>query len=189
MPSEFKIGIGLDPNYRIAEDRAALGGEKTTVLLSRFSAKHNLTGELVAKMIPFSAAAEGADAAFLRAAELLRDCYGKINYLVTPAAHGFPADAAAKIMKAYRKDIHVTAVTLSSESDSAPAQLPDDINVQNIDEFICVQSADAKAAAQDLAETESICVDAVSGAALFATKEICCRLEDKHARIAVLLQG
>ena len=132
--------------------------------------------------------------------EILRDCYGKIEYFVAGVGSGGTITGVGEVLKAYRKKIRVIAVepagspVLSGGEKGAHGIMgigagfvPEVLNRDIIDEIIPVTDADAIAAAREVAETDGLLVGISSGAALHAAKMIALRANDPHARIVVLL--
>ena len=89
---------------------------------------------------------------------------------------------------AYRKNIHVIAVTLLSEAEGFfPAALPEEANLKYIDEAVSVSTKDASKTAE-LAETlEGITIDSISGAVLYAAADAAAQIKNKHARVVPFL--
>ena len=132
--------------------------------------------------------------------EILRDCYGKVNYFVAGVGSGGTITGVGEVLKAFRKDIRVVAVEpkgspVLSGGEKGPHGImgigagfvPAVLNREVIDEVICVSDEDALAAAKSVAQTDGLCVGISSGAALHAAKELALRIRDPHARIVVLL--
>lgn len=65
--------------------------------------------------------------------------------------------------------------------------IPEILNTEIIDEVIRVTDEEAYAAAREVAKSDGLLVGISSGAALHAAKELAKRIQDKHARIVVLL--
>ena len=131
--------------------------------------------------------------------EILRDCYGKINYFVAGVGSGGTITGVGEVLKAFRKDIRVIAVepqtsNVLSGGEKGPhgimgigaGFIPSVLNRDIIDEVICVSDEDALAAAKSVARTDGLSVGISSGAALHAAKELALRANDRHARIVVL---
>ena len=134
------------------------------------------------------------------APEILRDTYGKINYFVAGVGTGGTLTGVGEVLKAYRKDIKVVAVEpLNSAVLSGGKKgshglmgigagfIPEILNTEIIDEVIRVTDEEAYAAAREVAKSDGLLVGISSGAALHAAKELAKRIQDKHARIVVLL--
>lgn len=132
--------------------------------------------------------------------EILRDCYGKVNYFIAGVGSGGTITGVGEVLKAFRKDIRVIAVepagspVLSGGEKGAHGLMgigagfvPEILNRDVIDEVIAVTDENALAAARAVAATDGLCVGISSGAALWAAKELALRIRDKHARIVVLL--
>ncbi len=308
MNSEFKLGIGLDKDGRIANDLTQLVGNTPMLSLERYCALHGIESEIVAKLeyfnplgsakdrvgreliedaerrgvlspggciieptsgntgvgLAFAAAikgykviltmpdnmsverikllkmlgaqvvltpasdgmqgaidkakalAEQTDGAFIpnqfgnpananahkktTGPEILRDTYGKVNYFVAGVGTGGTLTGVGEVLKAYRKDIKVIAVEPAGSAVLSGGQkgahglmgigagfVPEILNTDIIDEVICVTDEDAYTAAREVAKTDGLLVGISSGAALHAAKELAKRINDKHARIVVLL--
>lgn len=308
MNSEFKLGIGLDKDGRIATDLTQLVGNTPMLSLERYCALHGIESEIVAKLeyfnplgsakdrvgreliedaerrgvlspggciieptsgntgvgLAFAAAikgykviltmpdnmsverikllkmlgaqvvltpasdgmqgaidkanelAEQTDGAFIpnqfgnpananahkktTGPEILRDTYGKVNCFVAGVGTGGTLTGVGEVLKAYRKDIKVIAVEPAGSAVLSGGQkgahglmgigagfVPEILNTDIIDEVICVTDEDAYTAAREVARTDGLLVGISSGAALHAAKELAKRMNDKHARIVVLL--
>lgn len=308
MNSEFKLGIGLDKDGRIATDLTQLVGNTPMLSLERYCALHGIESEIVAKLeyfnplgsakdrvgreliedaekrgvlspggciieptsgntgvgLAFAAAikgykviltmpdnmsverikllkmlgaqvvltpasdgmqgaidkanelAEQTDGAFIpnqfgnpananahkktTGPEILRDTYGKVNCFVAGVGTGGTLTGVGEVLKAYRKDIKVIAVEPAGSAVLSGGQkgahglmgigagfVPEILNTDIIDEVICVTDEDAYTAAREVAKTDGLLVGISSGAALHAAKELAKRMNDKHARIVVLL--
>ena len=146
---KFYFDLGLDPNFRLAEDAGQLNKTTTMLRLSRFAAQYGLKGEIDAKTVPpESLAASDVNAGLALGASVLRDCYGKVNYFIASAAA--PAfNDIAKLLKAYRKDIRVIAV-FTEENDPA---LHDSVAV---DETVTIKNDLAEEIAESVLVTENI---------------------------------
>ena len=180
MAKEFHFDAGLDPEFRIAQNVSELSAQKTMLRLRGFAEKYDLKGLFDAKFIK---AGDLTDRdAFDIAASVLRDCYGKINVLVLPASAPALTNAAAKLMKAYRKDVRVHVVTVQNG-----AALPDAIDVSLIDESESVPYEKAVLTAQQAKELDNISINETGGAVLFAARAISERKNDKHARYVLFL--
>ena len=134
------------------------------------------------------------------APEILRDTYGKINYFVAGVGTGGTLTGVGEVLKAYRKDIKVVAVeplnsaVLSGGKKGSHGLMgigagfvPEILNTDIIDEIMRVTDDEAYAAAREVAKTDGLLVGISSGAALHAAKELAERIQDRHARIVVLL--
>ena len=184
------FAIGLDPDNRLAADSTQLNEQTTMLALSRYGAENQITGEIAAKFVKISALNNAtANEMLTFGASMLRDCYGKINWFVAPALSGGVLDPFAKVLKAYNSSIKVLAVSSAADAntDFFPAVLPDNTDLSVIDEAVSVAASDAQKACEDLQKTENIAVGKAAGAALYAAKELALRLNDRHARIVVLL--
>lgn len=134
------------------------------------------------------------------APEILRDCYGKINYFVAGVGTGGTITGVGEVLKAYRKDIKIIAVEPASSpvlsgGTKGPHGLmgigagfvPSILNRDIIDEVMTVTEEEAITAAKEVAKTDGLLIGISSGAALHAAKKLALRINDKHARIVVLL--
>ena len=132
--------------------------------------------------------------------EILRDTYGKINYFVAGVGTGGTLTGIGEVLKAYRKDIKVVAVepynsAVLSGGTKGPHGLmgigagfvPETLNKDIIDRVMRVTDEQAYEAARAVAKTDGLLIGISSGAALHAAKELAIEINDKHARIVVLL--
>lgn len=132
--------------------------------------------------------------------EILRDTYGKIKYFVAGVGTGGTITGVGEVLKAFRKDIKVIAVepfnsaVLSGGTKGAHGLMgigagfiPEVLNTDIIDEIARVTDEEAYEAARTVAKTDGLLVGISSGAALHAAKELALRINDRHARIVVLL--
>ena len=173
LMDKFYFDLGLDPNFRIAEDASGLNETTTMLRLKRFADKYHISGEFDAKSAVRSETAEG----MLTGAAVLRDCYGKINYFIAPFSSPlFPG--AAKVLKAYRKDIQVIGVAADDRTVSTTPE--------QTDALIRVSAKDIEDTIGELKKLENITIGYQSAAALFAAKEKALAVKDRHARYVVL---
>lgn len=132
--------------------------------------------------------------------EILRDTYGKINYLVCGIGTGGTITGVGEVLKAYNPSIKVIGVepagspVLSGGSRGEHGLMgigagfvPAVLNRGVIDEIMTVTEEQAYEAARKAAVTDGLLVGISSGAALYAAKELALRVNDKHARIVVIL--
>ena len=132
--------------------------------------------------------------------EILRDCYCKIDYFVAGVGTGGTITGVGEVLKAYNKDIKVIAVEPASSpvlsgGEKGPHGLmgigagfvPSVLNRSLIDEVITVTEEEAITAAKEVAKTDGLLIGISSGAALHAAKQLALRINDKRARIVVLL--
>ncbi len=183
MENKFNLhfDIGLDPDLHMARAAEELSDEKPMLLLSAVAGEEKLTGAFAAGFLPAAFTACTQKQAEAYAAELLRLCYGKINFLFCPVSFPGVLNACAKLFKAYRKDTRVIGVT-------APGTvLPDALQVQFADEFISVSPENALAAACETAKTEHTAFGEAAGAVLYAAKTAAEKENKKHARYVLLL--
>ncbi|MCH5198336.1 MAG: hypothetical protein J1E34_05460 [Oscillospiraceae bacterium] len=174
--SKIHIASGLDPDFRLAANAGELKDGKTMLNLKRFSEKHSLEGEIAAKL--FCLNSGDKNIGFNIGAEILRDCYGKVNYFVAPVFNADIFNSTAAILKAYRKDIRITAVCSGS--------LPDGTDLSVIDETMNISEADANIYKTEISNTEQISIGSLSASAVKAAMDISKKICDKHARIVVL---
>lgn len=134
------------------------------------------------------------------APEILRDTYGKINYFVAGVGSGGTITGVGEVLKAFRKDIKIIAVEPAASpilSGGTKGRhkimgigagfVPAVLNREIIDEIIPVSDEDAITTAKTVAKTDGLNIGISSGAALAAARELALRINDRHARIVVLL--
>ena len=191
MSFEYRFDAGIDPDYRIAPDSASLAGAAGMLSLKRLSETYGIQGGFVAKLLPESARGENGSPndALCVGADILRDCYGKIDSFVFPVSAPVDAGEICKIIKALRSKTRITAVTAAGGegTGSFPDRLPDGFPLDRIDETVAVRAEDAVKAQNEAAAAEGIAVDLPSGAALFAAADAAKRFGDRHSRCVVLL--
>lgn len=176
--SKLYVDVGIDPDYRIASNKNELENGKTMIALERYAKKHSLAGEIAAKLCFCNSVSESLNSKFTSGYEILRDCYGKINYFISPIFDVDSFNSTAALLKAYKKDIRITAV--------CSGVIPDSVNLALIDETVNISEDDATIYKKDLFETEQLTVGTLSAAALKAATDIAKKICDKHARIVVL---
>lgn len=131
--------------------------------------------------------------------EILRDCYGKIDYFVAGVGTGGTITGTGEVLKAYNKNIKVIAVEPATSNVLSGGQkgphglmgigagfVPSILNTGIIDEIITVSNEEAYEAARTVAVTDGLLIGISSGAALCAAKQIALRVNDRHRRIVVL---
>jgi|GEM_PF-5120730 len=150
------------------------------ITLRAFAEKHSLKGEIAAKMCFTSSFDDSSDKNrdFLTGAGILADCYGKIDYFISPVNNVRLFNATASILKAYNKKIRITAVNSGI--------LPDGVDLSLIDDAVNVLEQDANKYKDELFETEQLVIGPLSGAALKAAADTAGKIKDEHARIVVL---
>ena len=171
---KFYFDAGLDPNFRIAENVHEMNGQKEMCRLSRFAAYYGIPGEFDAR---FAQSGKETDGALIGAA-ILRDCFGKINYFFAPVCSPF-FTGIAKMLKAYRKDIHIIAVA----SDNAEMPLQFDA----VDEIIRVDLKEISEMITQAEALEDITIGPDSASVLAAAKNTAVSLKNRHNRYVVLL--
>ena len=145
---------------------------------------------------PANAAAHAATTG----AELLRDTYGKINYLIAGIGTGGTVTGIGRTLKAYRKDIKIIGVEPAASAVLSGGQAgshgimgigagfePKVLDRGVIDEIVPVTDEEAFEAARTVAKTDALLVGISSGAALAAARKIAERVQDRHARFVVIL--
>ena len=181
MLKEFSFDVGISPDNRLAATSEEINADRRCMSLSGFTQYHRLTGQLVCcifKKEDFSA--DSPNDLLTAAAALLRDCYGKIDFLIAPVAPYETINAFARVVKAYRSGIHVAAATRGHE------ELTENLCLSDIDEFLSVEFNSAEEAAKEIGETDHITVRTASGAALSAAKDLMQRENKRHARFVVI---
>ncbi len=183
---DITFGIGLDPDHRLAADHSELSDQKTMLLLSRYAAISHIPSEIAARSYSAAEIEKMSDSELLLlGASVLRDCYGKINYIVYPAQAGRMVNCLSRLLKTYKKSLHVIVVN-TEEENTFPTVLPDDIDLHLIDEAIGIDVNDAIRTCEDISRTENITIGKTAGALVCAAKELALRINDAHARIVVL---
>ncbi len=132
--------------------------------------------------------------------EILRDTYGKIDYLISGVGTGGTITGVGEILKAFNKSIKIIAVEPSDSPVLSGGQkgphgimgigagfVPEILNTKIIDEIIGVSEEDAFYSARAVAKTDGLLVGISSGAVLHAAKQIALRNNDKNIRIVVIL--
>lgn len=132
--------------------------------------------------------------------EILRDCYCKVDYFVAGVGTGGTITGVGEVLKAYNKDVKIIAVepalspVLSGGEKGAHGLMgigagfvPSVLNRNIIDEIITVTEEEAISAAKEVAKTDGLLIGISSGAALHAAKKLALKINNKRARIVVLL--
>lgn len=138
--------------------------------------------------------------------EIWEDTEGDIDILVAGIGTGGTISGSGKYLKEKKKDIHLVAVQPGLDSrknlehpdvegivgihalDALPEErIPLSMNMDIVDEFVNVETQDAKIAAREIAKTDGILVGLSSGAALHAAKIIANKPENKGKNIVVVL--
>ncbi len=132
--------------------------------------------------------------------EILRDCYGRVDYFVAGVGTGGTLTGVGEVLKAFNDRIRIIAVepagspVLSGGEKGAHGLMgigagfvPSILNRDIITETIAVTDEEAYEAARTVAKTDGLLVGISSGAALHAAKLICERVNDHHRRVVVLL--
>ena len=189
MAFEFKIDAGIDPDLHIAKDVDSLSESAAMLSLKSISEANGIPGSLVAKLIPqaekgVETPADGMDVG----ADILRDCYGKIDHFILPSSLSAVGGDICKILKAFRSKTRVTVACAKNgeSSESFPDRLPDGFPLAQADETVSVSKEDALKAV-DEAAAQGITIDLPSGAALFAAVQTAKQANDRRARCVVLL--
>ena len=147
--------------------------------LSRFAAHFALSGDFAAKFYQKSDGAAADDSeGFLLAASILRDCYGKMEWLFAP--YDAPElESAAKLLKAYKSKIRVVAAAPFSAADvSVPA---------GADELVRVSETNAAQMAEQMETMENVSIGSAAACVLCAMRDTALIANDKHARFVALL--
>ena len=134
------------------------------------------------------------------AAEILRDTYGKIDYFIAGVGTGGTLTGIGEVLKAYNSNIKIIAVepaaspVLSGGEKGAHGLMgigagfiPENLDVDVIDEVVKVTGEDAYEQTRNLVKTEGLLCGISSGAALFAAGEQAKKEENAGKNIVVLL--
>ncbi|MBQ2758249.1 MAG: cysteine synthase A [Clostridia bacterium] len=132
--------------------------------------------------------------------EILRDCYCKVDYFVAGVGTGGTITGVGEVLKAYNKDVKIIAVEPASSPVLSGGEkgahglmgigagfVPSVLNRNIIDEIITVTEEEAISAAKEVAKTDGLLIGISSGAALHAAKKLALKINNKRARIVVLL--
>lgn len=132
--------------------------------------------------------------------EILRDCYCKVDYFVAGVGTGGTITGVGEVLKTYNKDVKIIAVEPAASPVLSGGEkgthglmgigagfVPSVLNKNIIDEIMTVTEEEAITAAKEVAKTDGLLVGISSGAALHAAKKLALRINNKRARIVVLL--
>ncbi len=181
MLKEFSFDVGISPDNRLAAAPEEINADRRCMSLSGFTQTHRLTGQLVCCIFKKEdISADSPNELLTSAAALLRDCYGKIDFLIAPVSPYETINSFARVVKAYRSGIHVSAATRGHE------ELSEHLCLNDIDEFLSVALSSAEEAAKKIAETDHITIGTASGAALSAAKDLMQRENKRHSRFVVI---
>jgi len=134
--------------------------------------------------------------------EILRDCYGKVEYFVAGVGSGGTLTGVGEVLKEYAdamgRKIKIVAVEPAGSPVISGGEagshglmgigagfIPKNLNTEVIDETITITEEQAYEAAREVAKTDGLLIGISSGAALAAAKEIALKA-NKHDRIVVL---
>ncbi len=134
------------------------------------------------------------------AEEIWRDTDGKVDILVAGVGTGGTITGISEVIKARRPSFQTVAVEpaaspVLSGGTAGPHKIqgigagfvPDNLNVQIVDEIIPVENDDAIAMARRAAREEGLLVGISSGAALFAARVVAKREENAGKMVVVVL--
>lgn len=134
------------------------------------------------------------------AVEIWNDTDGEVAVFIAGVGTGGTISGVGRALKARNPKVHIVAVEpeaspLLRGGNAAPHGIqgiganfvPDNYDVNVVDEVIGVTDADALTAVRELAETEGLFVGISSGAALCAARQVAIRPEYKDRIIVVLL--
>jgi len=134
------------------------------------------------------------------AEEIWRDTDGKVDILVAGVGTGGTITGISEVIKARRPSFRTVAVEpaaspVLSGGTAGPHKIqgigagfvPDNLNLQIVDEIIPVENDDAIAMARRAAREEGLLVGISSGAALFAARVVAKREENAGKMIVVVL--
>ncbi len=134
------------------------------------------------------------------AEEIWRDLDGQVDIFVAGVGTGGTSTGVGKALKAKNPNIKVIAVepktsaVISGEAPGphgiqgiGPGFIPTILDTTVIDEIFTVDTPDAMATSKDVATVEGLLVGISSGAALYATREIAKRPENKGKKIVTVL--
>lgn len=134
------------------------------------------------------------------AEEIWRDTDGKVDILVAGVGTGGTITGISEVIKTRKPSFRTVAVEpaaspVLSGGTAGPHKIqgigagfvPDNLNVQIVDEIIPVENDDAMAMARRAAREEGLLVGISSGAALFAARAVAKREENAGKMIVVIL--
>ncbi|HOT37904.1 MAG TPA: cysteine synthase A [Candidatus Latescibacteria bacterium] len=134
------------------------------------------------------------------AEEIWRDTDGKVDILVAGVGTGGTITGISEVIKTRKPSFRTVAVEpaaspVLSGGTAGPHKIqgigagfvPDNLNVQIVDEIIPVENDDAMAMARRAAREEGLLVGISSGAALFAARAVAKREENSGKMIVVIL--
>lgn len=134
------------------------------------------------------------------AVEILRDMDGKVDIFVAGVGTGGSVTGVGEVLKGRNPKVKIVAVEPEASdvlSGGSPGPhkiqgigagfIPENLNIEIIDEVIKVSNESAKEATRAVAKIEGLLVGISSGAALHAATILAQRPENKGKRIVVLL--
>lgn len=132
--------------------------------------------------------------------EIWNDTQGKVDIFVAGVGTGGTISGVGEYLKSKNPDIKIVAVEpadspVLSKGQAGPHKIqgigagfvPDTLNTDIYDEIITVENEDAFTMGREFAKTEGVLVGISSGAALWATKHLAEKEENKDKTIVVLL--
>lgn len=132
--------------------------------------------------------------------EILRDTDGKVDILVAAFGTGGTVSGTGRYLKEQNPHIKVIGVEpadspLVTKGTAGPHKiqgiganfLPENLNLDVIDEVVTITTEEAYTAVRDMARLEGVLVGISSGAALYAAKKIADRPENAGKTIVVIL--
>lgn len=132
--------------------------------------------------------------------EIWNDTQGKADIFVAGVGTGGTISGVGEYLKSKNPDIKIVAVEpadspVLSKGQAGPHKIqgigagfvPDTLNTDIYDEIITVENEDAFTMGREFAKTEGVLVGISSGAALWATKHLAEKEENKDKTIVVLL--
>ena len=132
--------------------------------------------------------------------EIWNDTQGEVDIFVAGVGTGGTISGVGEYLKSKNPDIKIVAVEpadspVLSKGQAGPHKIqgigagfvPDTLNTDIYDEIITVENEDAFTMGREFAKTEGVLVGISSGAALWATKHLAEKEENKDKTIVVLL--